>query len=82
MSVLETEYHYLLICQKLYDLRTKHIKKILYMAYPTQTNTSSKSNITVQNLSSLPIELEIKYLAPHLLLLYLYYFAFTSSKNS
>ena len=33
MSVLETEYHYLLICQKLYDLRTKHIK--YYYTWPT-----------------------------------------------
>ena len=41
MSVLETEYHYLL-CPKCYNLRTKYIKTILlYMAYPTQTNTSS-----------------------------------------
>ena len=27
MSVLETEYHYLLICPKLYNLRTKYINK-------------------------------------------------------
>ena len=35
-----------------------------------------------RNLYSLPIKLEIKYLTPHLSLLYLYYFAFTSSENS
>ena len=27
MNVLETEYHYLLICPKFYNLRTKYIKK-------------------------------------------------------
>ena len=44
---------------------------------------SSKSNRTVQtyrNLYSLPIE--IKYLTPLKLLLYLYYIAFTSLENS
>jgi len=42
MNVLETEYHYLLVCPKFYNLRTKYIKKILlYMANHTQTNTTS-----------------------------------------
>ena len=41
MNVLETEYQYLLICPKFYSLRTKYIFFLLYMAYPTQTNTSS-----------------------------------------
>jgi len=34
MSVLETEYHYLLICPKLYNLRTKYIKKIYIHGLP------------------------------------------------
>ena len=51
---LETEYHYLLICPKLYNLRTKYIKKYYY-TWPTIHKLtqllSSQSNITVQNLS-------------------------------
>ena len=54
MSVLETEYHYLLVCPKFYNLRTKYIKKYYY-TWPTLHKLthllSSKSNITVQNLS-------------------------------
>ena len=53
MHVLETEYHYLLICPKFYNLRTKYIKK--YYTWPTIHKLtqllSSQSNITVQNLS-------------------------------
>ena len=65
MNVLETEYHYLLICPNFYNLRTKYIKKYYYKL--TQL-LSSQSNITVQiyrKLHSLPIKLEIKYLTPH-----------------
>ena len=54
MNVLEKEYHYLLICPKLYNLRTKYIKKYYY-TWPTLHKLtqllSSQSNITVQNLS-------------------------------
>ena len=54
MSVLETEYHYVLICPKFYNLRTNYIK-IYYYTWPTLHKLtqllSSKSNITVQNLS-------------------------------
>jgi len=40
MSVLETEYHYVLICPKFYK-NELYQNILLYMAYPTQTNTTS-----------------------------------------
>ena len=65
---LETEYHYLLICPKCHNLRTKYIKKLLlYMAYPTQTNTTSIISIEYncsniyRKIYSLPIKLEMKH---------------------
>ena len=69
MSVLETEYHYLLICSKCYNLGTKYIKSNYY-TWPTLHKLthlqSSQSNITVQNLSKfIFFANKIKYLTPH-----------------
>ena len=53
MHVLETEYHYLLVSPKLYNLRTKYTKTY-YNTWPTLHKLTqlllSKSNSAVQNL--------------------------------
>ena len=63
MNVLETEYHYLLVCPKFYNEDRNILKILLYMAFFTQTNTSIILNLlfkTYQNLHSLPIKQEGK----------------------
>ena len=63
MSVLETEYHYLLICPKYYYLRTHGLP------YINLQNSNRLNQIvlykTYWNLYSLPIKPEVEYLTPN-----------------